>query len=91
MHTDRCGNTCRQKSNARGNRKEVKIQQLMWGDIMNVESAMQDYSSRNWSHWKSNKWFKEKYGSHTTKTFNRFTTNDSYTWNITHNMESITV
>ena len=58
---------------------------------MNVEPEMQDYTSKNWSHWNSKTRFKEKYGSHTSKKFNRFTTKDSYTWNITHNMESITV
>ena len=31
---------------------------------------------------------KEKFGSCTRKTFDRFTTNDSYTSNITHNMAS---
>ena len=34
---------------------------------------------------------KEKFGSCTRKTFNRFTTKDSYTWNITHNTESTAV
>ena len=29
MHTDRCGNTCRQKCCAKGSGKEVKIQR-MW-------------------------------------------------------------
>ena len=43
------------------------------------------------SHWNSNKKLKEKYGSCTRKTFDRFTTKDSYTWNITHNMESTAV
>jgi hypothetical protein len=28
MHTDRCGNTCRQKCCAKGSGKEVKIQEL---------------------------------------------------------------
>jgi len=32
-----------------------------------------------------------KFGSHTRKTFSRFTTTDSYTRNITHNMGSIAV
>jgi hypothetical protein len=31
------------------------------------------------------------FGSNTRKTFNRFTTSDSYTWNITHNKESTAV
>jgi hypothetical protein len=34
---------------------------------------------------------KEKFGSCTRKTFNRFTTKDSCTWNITHNTESTAV
>jgi hypothetical protein len=35
-----------------------------------------------------NEKFKEKFGSCTGKTFLRFTTKDSYIWNITHNTES---
>ena len=31
---------------------------------------------------------KEKFGNCAGKTFDRFTTKDSYTWNITHNTES---
>jgi hypothetical protein len=38
-------------------------------------------------HQNSNKRFKENFGSHTQKTFNRFTTKDSYTWTVTYNME----
>jgi hypothetical protein len=44
-----------------------------------------------WSHWNSNEKRKEKFGSCTRKTFDRFTTKDSCTWNITHNTESIAV
>jgi hypothetical protein len=33
----------------------------------------------------------EKPGSYTRKTFDRFTTENSYTWNITHNTESTAV
>jgi len=47
-----------------------------------------NYTSNNWSHWNSNEKLKEKFGSCTGKTFDRFTTKDSYTWNITHNTES---
>jgi hypothetical protein len=32
-----------------------------------------------------------KFGSCTRKTFDRFTTRDSYSWNITHNTESTAV
>jgi hypothetical protein len=56
-----------------------------------VEPEMYDCTSYNWSHWNSNEKLKEKFGSCTRKTFDRFTTKDSYTWNITHNMESTAV
>jgi hypothetical protein len=39
----------------------------------------------------NNKGFKEKFRSHTRKTFNILATEDSYTWNITHNTESTAV
>jgi len=35
----------------------------------------------------SNEKFKEKFGNYTRKPLDRFTTKDSYTWNITHNTE----
>ena len=57
----------------------------------NVEPEMYDYTSNNWSHWNSNEMLKEKFGNGTRKTFNRFTTKDSSTWNITHNTESTAV
>ena len=34
---------------------------------------------------------RKKFGNCTRKTFDRFTTKDSYTWNITHNTESTAV
>jgi len=52
---------------------------------------MYDYTSNNWSHWNSNKKLKEKYGRYTRKTFDGFTSKESYTWNITHNMGSTAV
>ena len=91
MHTDRCGNTRRQKGCAKGRGKEVEIQEFMCRDTTNVEPEMYDYTSNNWSHWNSNEKLKEKFGSGTRKTFDRFTTKDSYTWNITHNTESTAV
>ena len=93
MHTDRCGNTCRQKCCAKGSGKEVKIQEFMYRDTMKVESEMYDYINNNWSHWNSNEKVKEKFGSYSRKTFDRFFTKDSYvnTWNITHNTESTAV
>jgi hypothetical protein len=56
-----------------------------------VEPEMYDYTSNNWSHWNSNEKLKEESGSCTRKTFDSFTTKDSYTWNITHNAESTAV
>jgi hypothetical protein len=37
------------------------------------------------------KGLRKKFGSCTRKTFDRFTTKDSCTWNITHNTESTAV
>jgi len=76
MHIDRCGNTRRQKCCAKGSGKEVKIQELMYGDTTNVEPEMYDYTSNNWSHWNSKEKLKEKFGNCTRKTFDRFTTKD---------------
>ena len=63
----------------------------MYRDTTNVEPEMYDCTSNNWSHWNSNEKLKEKYGNYTRKTFDRFTTKDSCTWNITHNTESTAV
>jgi len=63
----------------------------MYRDKTKVEPEMYDCTSNNLSHWKSNEKLKEKSGSCTRKTFDRFTTKDSYTWNITHNMGSTAV
>ena len=91
MHTDRCGSARRQKCCAKGGGKEVKVQEFMYRDETNVEPEMYVYTSNNWSHWNSNEKPKEKFGSCTKKTFDRFIKIDSYTWNITHNTESTAV
>jgi len=91
MHTDRCGNTRRQKCCAKGSGKEVKILEFMYRDTTNVEPEIYDYTRNNWSHWNSNEKLKEKFGSCTKKKFDRFTRKDSYTWNIAHNTESTAV
>ena len=91
MHTDRCGNTRRQKSRAKESGNEVLIQEFRYRDIMNVEPEMYDYTSNNWSNWNSNEKLKVKFGRYNRKTFDRFTTTDSYTWNITHNTEGTAV
>ena len=60
MHTDRCGNTRRQKCCAKGSGKEVKIPEFMYRDTTNVEPEMYDCTSNNWSDWNSNENLKEK-------------------------------
>jgi hypothetical protein len=57
----------------------------------NLEPEICDYTSSNWSHWNSNEKLKEKFGSSARKIFDRFTTKDSYNWNITHNTENTAV
>jgi hypothetical protein len=41
--------------------KEAKIQELMYRDTTNVEHEMYDYTGTDWSHWNSNKGFKENF------------------------------
>jgi hypothetical protein len=71
--------------------KKLKIQEFMYRDTTKLEPEMYDYTSNNWSQWNSNEKLKEKFVSGTRKTFYRFTTKDSYSWNITHNTESTTM
>jgi len=61
MHTDVCGNTCRQKCRAKGSRREAKIQEFMYRNTTNVEPEMYDYTSNNWRHRNGNKRFEEKF------------------------------
>ena len=91
MYNDRCGNSRRQKCCATGSGKEFKIQEFRHRDTTKAKPEMNDYTSNNWSHWNSNEKLKEKSGSYTRKTFDRFITKDSYIWNITRNTESTEV
>jgi hypothetical protein len=75
-------NTCRQKCCAKASGIEVKIQEFVYRAATNVGPEMYDYSSNNWSHCNSNEKLKEKFGSCTRKTFDSFTTKDSYTSHI---------
>jgi hypothetical protein len=56
----------------------------MYGDTTDVEHEVYDFAGNNWSHRNNNKRFKEKCGNNTGKTFNRFASKDSCTWNISH-------
>jgi hypothetical protein len=71
MHTDRCGNTGRQKCCAKGRGKEVKIQEFMYRDKTKEEHEIHNCTSDKWSHWNSNEKLKEKFGSCTRKIFDR--------------------
>jgi hypothetical protein len=79
------------KCHVKGRGKEVKIQEFRYRDTMDVKPEMYDETSYNWSHWNSNEKLKEKPGSYARKTFDRFTTENSCTWNITLNTESTAV
>jgi hypothetical protein len=68
--------------------KKIEIQKFMYRDKTNVEHERYDYTCGNLSHRSSNKRFKEKFRSHTGKTFSRLAAEHSYTWNNTHNTES---
>jgi hypothetical protein len=70
--------------------KKLKYK-FIYRDTTKVEPEMYDHTSYNWSHWNSNEKLKETRGRYTKKTFNRVSTKDSYTWNITHNTESTAV
>jgi hypothetical protein len=77
--------------NNNNNNNNNKKQEFVYRDATNVEPEMYDCTSNNWSQWNSNEKLKEQFGICTGKTFDRFTTKDSYTWNITHNTESTAV
>jgi len=52
----------------------IIIQGFMYRDTTNVEPELYDCANKNWSHWSSNEKLKEKFGSCTRKTFDRFIT-----------------
>jgi hypothetical protein len=55
-------------------RNEKKVQEIMYRNTTNVEYGIYDYTSNNRNHQNSNESFKEKFGNHTKKKFNRVTT-----------------
>ena len=71
------GNNNNNNNNKSG--KDVELQEFMCTDTTNVEPEMYDYTNNNWSHWNSNEKLKEKFGSCTRKTLDRFTKKDSCT------------
>ena len=55
--------------------KKLKYKSL-YRDTLNVEPEINGHASNNQSHRHSNRRFKEKFGGHTRKTFNRFAITD---------------
>jgi hypothetical protein len=76
---------CHNNNNNNNNKAENKLKYNSLG--IEIQPEMYDYTSYNWSQWNSNEKLKEKSGSYTGKTFDRFTTADSCTGNISHNTE----
>jgi hypothetical protein len=91
MDTDRCDSTCRQKYRAEGSGEEPKIHVFMYKDTMNVEPEMKIIPIIKIGATRIVTKGLRKIWKLYRKTFNRFTTNNSYTWNITHNTESTAV
>jgi hypothetical protein len=60
-----------------------KVQEFTYSDTKIVELERYGYAGNNWSNLNNNKSFKEKFGNQTRKTFSRYTTIGSRTWNIT--------
>jgi hypothetical protein len=79
MPTDRCVSTSGQESGAKGITKEV-LQECIHKHITNMEYARDNYTD----HGDRKRGCKEKFGSYTRKTFNRFTISYCYAWNITN-------
>ena len=71
--------------------RETKEKESIYRDSKKVEYKIYDCTANISSHWNSNEKLKEKFGSCTGKTFDRFTTKGSYTWNIINNTESTAV
>jgi len=69
MHTDRCGNTCRQKCCAKESGTESKIQEFMYRDTKYVK-LMCDHIGNKVANGTVTQ---DNVESHTGKTFNRFT------------------
>jgi hypothetical protein len=72
-------------------REKVKIQQFRYRDTANVELKCTVIPVIIGTTGIVTESLREKSVSYTGKTFDRFTTADSCTWNITHNTESTAV
>ena len=73
------------KCHAKGNTKDTKIREIIWDRKCVIISVMTGATER------ATEVLKKNFGSHTRKTFNRFATNGSYTWNLSYCKESTAV
>ena len=90
MHTDRWGNTTRQKYFAKESRKENNFKSLCIEIQRLLENEMYDYTGNNWSHQNSNKMLRKIWKPYQ-EDIRYIHYKDSYTGNITHNTESAAV
>jgi hypothetical protein len=88
MHSDRCSNTLGQEFYTTRSRNKTEYLYIETQRIWSVKYMIKPVIIG--VHGRVTKGFK-KFGSHTRKTFNRSTTKDSYTRNITHSIESTAV
>jgi hypothetical protein len=56
-----------------------------------MEHEMCECTGNIWCHRTGNRGFKDRFGSHSSRSFDRSTTTDSRTWNVTGNTESAAV
>ena len=66
------------------------MKEVVWCFTYIKETTLRENYKEVYKLWRERK-FKEKFGNYTRKPLDRFTTKDSYTWNITHNTESTAV
>ena len=55
-----------------GKTKQTNIQEFTCYDTASVEHEVYGHTGNNWSHRNRNRRFKEKFGSHARRTFDRF-------------------
>ena len=92
MNTDRCGNTHRQKCHAKGSIKEAKLQQFMYRCTTNVKPKCKITPVTIRATGIVTKGLRKNFEAIPGNTFNRFTTKDNFTLNITRlKLESLAV
>ena len=81
--TDRDDNTSGQEWHSKEAQKKLKQKSFVYRDTSNVEHEIYNYANNSWSNRNIKKGLKKRFEAMPEKAFNRFTTKDSCTWNIT--------